>query len=192
MMRMMSVVCLTLLAIGVNAAEPQPVNLVFEDQLDNKPELASLRGKVAVLVFGDRKATDACREFGQALHIAFHPTAKGLSPSEAAKQPVIALSGAKVSPDVAVVPVATCGKVPSVVRTVIRAQIKKGAPDVPVWLDFEETMVKHFGQTSGEVNVAVFDTKGRYRHVANGTLDAKKQSQLLQLIQDLRVEATRP
>jgi hypothetical protein len=177
------------MASHVPAAEPQPLNFTFEDQFDNKPELSSLRGKVAVLVYGDRKGMEACREFGQALHVAFHPTAKGLKPSEAAKQPVLTLTGAKSSPGVAVVPIATCGKVPNVVRTVIRAQVKKGAPDVPVWLDFDETMVKHFGQTSGEVNVAVFDAKGRYRHVVNGSLDTKKQTELMQLIQTLRVEA---
>ncbi len=188
-----AVVLVAAVACGQEPA-PKPVNFAFEDQFDGKPELSSLRGRVVVLVYGDRKGMETCRQLGEQLHTQFHPTAKGLKPAEAQKQPVLALPGLKpgqTSPELIVVPVACCGKVPGLVRTVIRSQVKANAPDVPVWLDFEDTMTQHFGLTKGEPNLAVFDANGVYRHAINGTPDAKKHQDLLQLLQNLRAEAVK-
>ncbi|MBN9118922.1 MAG: hypothetical protein J0I06_07145, partial [Planctomycetes bacterium] len=101
------------------APAPKAVELVLEDQFERKANLADLRGNVVILVFGDRKGTDACRTLGEQLHVCWHPTAKGLPPAKAQTAPVVPLDGLKpgqVSPNVIVVPVACCGKVPAAVR----------------------------------------------------------------------------
>ena len=97
------------------AAAPKAVELVMEDQFERKTDLADLRGNVVILVYGDRKGTDACRTLGEQLHVCWHPTAKGQLPAKAQAAPVVPLEGLKpgqVSPNVIVVPVACCGKVP--------------------------------------------------------------------------------
>src|SRR4030095_1173096 len=121
------------------APAPKPVELVLEDQFERKADLTDLRGNVVILVYGDRKGTDACRTLGEQLHVAWHPSAKDQPPAKAQQAPVVPLPDLKpgqVSPNVLVIPVACCGKVPSGIRGVIRGQIAKGAPDTVVWLDF--------------------------------------------------------
>ncbi len=190
-----SLVVLQLATTHLIAADPmaaKPVNLEFGDQFGNSPDLASQRGKVVVLVYGDRKGTDACKQLGERLHTSFHPTARGLKPADAQTQPVIALPNLKpgqVSPEVLVMPVACCGKVPGLVQTVIRNQIKSASPEVPVWLDFANTMTTAFGMTTGETNVVVFDTQGRYRVGYRGTMSQTQLQEMVQQIQNYRAEA---
>ncbi len=170
----------------------KPVTLVVEDQFARRQDLAAHRGDVVVLVYGDRQATDACKELGQRLHVLFHPTAAGKSPAEAHKAPVVALDGVpagKRSPDARILPVALVGNVPALVRDLIRGQIKKASPDVPVWLDFAGTMEKQFGLRAGEPNLVVFDAEGRLRLRVNGTPDQPTTDKLLQTVQNLRAEA---
>ncbi|MGL6097082.1 MAG: hypothetical protein ACRC7O_14960 [Fimbriiglobus sp.] len=168
-----------------------PAELNFEDQFGRKAELASLRGYVTVLVYGDRKGTDACREYGEQLHVLFHPTAKGLSPEKARQAAVVPLAGVpdgKPSPDVIVVPVA-CASAPAAIRGFIKSQIAKASPTVTVWLDFFGVMEEKFGLRSGDVNLAVFDAAGRLRLKINGTPDAAAGQKFVQVIQNLRAEA---
>ena len=179
-------------ARGTAPADPKPAALLFEDQFGRKAELASLRGHVAVLVYGDRRGTDDCRALGEQLHTLFHPTAKGLSPAKARSAPVAPLAGVpagRPSPDVIVVPVACAGKVPGVVRDMIASSVKKASPDVPVWLDFTGAMQDGYGLEAGQPNVAVFDAAGRPRLTVKGTPDAAAGDRLVQLIQNLRAEA---
>ncbi|HEY3789272.1 MAG TPA: hypothetical protein VGL71_10470, partial [Urbifossiella sp.] len=128
-------------------ADPQPVALVMENQFEKKADLADHRGAVVILVYGDRKGTEACRKLGEQLHVAWHPAAAGQTPAKAQAAPVAALAGLRsgqASPDVRVIPVACCGKAPAPVRGIIRIQITKGSPDVPVWLDFTDAMKTYF------------------------------------------------
>lgn len=173
---------------------PKAVELVLEDQFERKADLASLRGNVVVLVFGDRKGTDACRALGEQLHVCWHPTAKGQPPAKAQAAPVVPLDGLKpgqVAPNVIVVPVACCGKVPAAVRPAIRAGVAKGSPDVVVWLDYAETMKGLFGLAAGETNVAIIDANGAARMKFNGTIDQPNMDALVKTVQGLRAEATR-
>ena len=94
---------------------PQAVNLVLEDQFDRKADLAALRGQVVILVYGDKKASDMCRQIGESLHVCWHPEAKGQPPAKAQSAPVVPLDNlqpGQTSTNVVVVPVACCGKVP--------------------------------------------------------------------------------
>ena len=165
---------------------------MLEDQFDRKADLAELRGSVVVIVYGDRKATDACRTLGESLFVHWHPDAKGQPPAKAQAAPVVGLDGlppGQAAPDVRVIPVACCGKVPGPIRGVIRGQIAKGAPDVPVWLDFADTMKTTFGLTAGEPNLVVFDAAGRPRGKVNGTPDAATLESVVRTVQQLRAEA---
>ena len=169
-----------------------PVALVLEDQFDRKTDLADLRGAVVVLVYGDRKGTDACRTLGEQLHVAWHPAAKDQPPAKAQQAPVVPLPDLKpgqVSPNVLVIPVASCGKVPGGIRGVIRGQIAKGAPETVVWLDFADAMKAMFGLTAGEPNLAVFDASGRLRMKINGAPDQAATEKLMRGVQALRQEA---
>lgn len=179
-------------AAYAQTADEKPVELGLEDQFGRKQDIAALRGAVVVLVYGDRRATDGCRELGERLHVAFHPSAAGQSPGKARTAPVSQLAGVapgKVSPDVFVVPVAAVGGVPAVVREFVRSQVKKAAPETPVWLDFEGAMEKAYGLRAGEPNVAVFDGEGRLRLKVAGAPDAAASAKLLQTLQNLRAEA---
>lgn len=176
------------------APAPKPTELVLEDQFERKADLADLRGNVVILVFGDRKGTDVCRALGEQLHVCWHPSAKGLPPAKAQAAPVVPLAGLKpgqVAPNVIVVPVACCGKVPPAVRPAIRNGVAKGSPDVVVWLDYADTMKTMFGLSAGETNVAVIDAAGVARLRVNGALDQAKMDELVKSVQALRAEAAK-
>ena len=169
-----------------------PVSLMLTDQFERTADLTDYRGSVVVLVYGDRKGTAACRALGEQLHVCWHPDAKGQPPAKARTAPVAELTGLQPgqgSPEVRVIPVACCGKVPGPVRGAIRCQIAKGSPEVPVWLDFNETMKASFGQSVGEPNIVVFDATGRLRARINGTPDQGGLDQLVRAVQGLRYEA---
>jgi hypothetical protein len=178
-------------------AQPVPakdVALMMEDQFDRKTDLADLRGNVVLLVYGDRKGTDACRALGEQLHTCWHPTAKGQTPEKARAAPVVPLEGLKpgqASPNVLVVPVACCGKVPAAIRSTINKQIAKASPDVVVWMDYADAMKTAFGLTPGEPNVAVIDAAGRVRAKYNGTIDQANMDALVKVVQELRAEAAK-
>jgi hypothetical protein len=153
-----------LFALAGAAVAQEPTQLALEDQFDRKVDLGAYRGSVVVLVYGDRRGTDACKALGERLHVCWHPDAKGQPPARAQAAPVVGLDGlppGKAAPDVRVIPVACCGKVPGPIRGVIRTQIAKGAPDVPVWLDFADAMKANFGLTPGEPNLVVIDAADR-------------------------------
>ncbi len=176
------------------AAIPQPTALVLEDQFDRKADLSDLKGQVVILVYGDRKATDLCRAVGESLHICWHPDAKGQPAKKAQAAAVVPLENLKAgqqSPNVLIVPVACCGKVPGPIRGPIRSQFAKNISDSVVWLDFSDTLKTMFGQTVGEPNLVVFDATGRLRMKINGTPDQAVMDRLTTTVQNLRYEAVK-
>jgi hypothetical protein len=175
-------------------AMPKPAELVLEDQFDRKADLADLRGQVVILVYGDRKANELCKTVGESLHVCWHPDAKGQPAAKAQAAPVVPLDNLKpgqASPNVVVVPVACCGKVPGAVRGPIRSQIAKAVPDSVVWLDFGDTLKGMYGQTAGEPNLVVFDAAGCFRMKLNGTPAQAAMDKLTKAVQDLRYEAVK-
>jgi hypothetical protein len=166
--------------------------VALEDQFERLNDLKSYRGSVVALIYGDKDSAAANQQLGELIHVRFHPTAKGKSPGEARRQPVIPVSGAPADakhPEVVAIPVACVGKVPNLVARVIRNQIRKGSPEVPVWLDFEETMKSQFPFKPGVPNVVVIDAQGRYRFAAAGHPTTEGTNRLLGTIEALRKEA---
>ncbi len=192
------VACLLMLLVGSFAlaqskdkAEPKVVELSLDDQFEKTKSVADYKGQVLVLVYGDRNGIEASRELGTKLHVLFHPTAEGKSPKDARKAAVDPLPGigkGKASPEVAVVPVACCGKVPGAIKALVRNSLQKDAADTPVWLDFGTLMADKFGVREGEPNVVVIDGEGKLRLKVNGTLDKEALQKVLQTTQNLRAE----
>lgn len=182
------------LATAQPPAAPKPAQLAFMDQFDRKADLADLRGQIVILVYGDRKANEMCKTVGESLHLCWHPSAKGQPAAKAQAAPVVPLDNLRpglTSPNVVVVPVACCGKVPGAIQKPIRAQFAKAVPDSVVWLDFADTLKVMYGQTAGQPNVVVFDTTGRMRMKHNGTPDQTAMDRLTKAVQDLRYEAVK-
>jgi hypothetical protein len=171
---------------------PSPAQLTLEDQFERTHDLADHAGDIVVLLYGDRQGMPANKELGEKLYVHYHPAAKGQASPQAAKAsvaPLPDLPEGKRSPDVKVVPVACFSKAGNVFKNVIRNQVKKNAPETPVWLDFEEKTKEQFGLTPGVPNLALIDAQGRVRHRSAGELDAKGYSRLLEAIDFLRKEA---
>ncbi len=180
------------IAIAQKPEATKPVDLSVEDQFEAKHSVADFKGKVVILVYGDRNGIEASRELGEKLHVAFHPTAKGLTPEKAKLAPVAALPGiaeGKVSPEVVVVPVACAGSVPGPIKTLIRRGLKKDAAETPVWIDFGTAMADKFAMKEGQPNIAVLDADGYLRLKVNGTPDKATYDKILQTTQNLRAEA---
>jgi hypothetical protein len=183
---------LLLTGIGFAADPPKVSDLAMEDQFEKANSVADHKGKVLILVYGDRDGIDASRELGSKLFVLFHPTADGKTAKEAKAAPVDPLPGVekgKPSPDVAVVPVACCGKVPGPIQGLIRGGLKKDAADTAVWLDFGTAMKDKFGMTAKEPNLVVIDAQGRLRLKVNGSPDKETMQKVLQTTQNLRAEA---
>jgi hypothetical protein len=176
---------------GAMPANAQP--LVMEDQWEQTRDLSPYRGDVVILLYGDRKGMAGSRSLGEKLHVEFHPAAAGLTPSQARKvavKPLAGLPAGQRSPDVHVVPVACIGTgVPNVIKTMIRNQVKKGSPDVAVWMDYEDAMKKRFGLRDGTPNLVVFDALGRPRFKVAGEPDEQQYARLVQVVESLRAEA---
>jgi len=143
----MNGVALILAASTVLGQAPAPVVVSMEDQFEHSRSTATLQGGVVVLLYGDRDGAVANQALGERLHVAFHPTARGLSPAKAWLAPVRPLPDLPVGapgPEVYTVAVACVGKVGPVIRAVVRASIRGASPDVPVWLDFGDQMKNQF------------------------------------------------
>jgi hypothetical protein len=173
-------------------AEPPKATLVLEDQFERKQDIAQFRGNVLVILYGDKDGMPANKGLGEKLHVHYHPAAKGLPTGQAAKAPVAPLTGipeGKPSPDVRVLPVACIGKVPDVVKGIIRSRVKKEAADSLVLLDFETKTKDQFGLKEGQPNLVIIDAQGRVRMKMSGEPDEKNYQQLIQAVDFLRKEA---
>jgi hypothetical protein len=173
-------------------AEPPKAVLILEDQFERKQDIAQFRGNVLVVLYGDKDGMPANKGLGEKLHVHYHPAAKGLPPAQAAKAPVVPLKGVpegKPSPDVRILPVACIGKVPEVVKGIIRGRVKKEASESMVLLDFETKMKDQFGLKEGQPNLVVIDAQGRVRMKMAGELTDDNYRQLIQSLDYLRKEA---
>lgn len=147
-------------------ADVKPVTFgtfALPDQFGKTHAVGGAGEGVAVLLYGDRAAAEASRDLGAALHVLFHPTAKGKPPAEAAKAPVRAVPGAattRKAPAVRVVAAASAPGVPGPIRSMIAFQLRRAAPDTPVWLDWKGDLARRFGLVPGKPNAVVISADG--------------------------------
>ena len=192
MMKFSAFAFVTLLFASAGFAQPPKAELELDDQFERKQDIAQFKGGVLVILYGDREGMPANKGLGEKLHVQYHPTAKGQTGAKSAKAPVIPVLDVKegtLSPDVRVLPVACIGKVPEVVKNIIRNRVKKEAPETLVLLDFETKMKDQFGLKEGVPNLVVIDAQGRVRMKSSGELDAANYAKLIQAIDFLRKEA---
>ena len=156
---------------GAQAQDPPAAQLDLQDQFDRPQSLMHHRGHVVVLLYGDRTGLAAGRGLGEKLGAQFRP------------------DGGQTARDVHVIPVLCLGKLAGPLRNVIKNQVRKGSPDVPVWLDFENKTKAQFGLAADVPNVAVVDAAGRVRYRVAGQLDSAGYDRLVQVVAALRKEA---
>ncbi|WP_171186885.1 hypothetical protein, partial [Alienimonas chondri] len=84
-------------AAGEEPNTVEPVTFAaftLQDQFRANHTVGGPSKGVAVMLYGDRDAAEACGTLGAALHVAFHPSADGKTPVEAAEAPVRPVPGA--------------------------------------------------------------------------------------------------
>ncbi|MEZ6140686.1 MAG: hypothetical protein R3B84_08965 [Zavarzinella sp.] len=181
-----------LISTALGQTTPPKVELKLADQFDQPHDIADFKGKVVILIYGDRHAVDENSKLGNQLYVYYHPDAKDKPPAEAKNAPVIGLAGVPATtpvPDVRVIPVACTGKVPELVLTFVKREVKKQSPDVPVWIDSQELMQTKFGLRDKEPNMVIIDTQGRLRLKIAGTPDKDSMQKLVDVVDRIRREA---
>lgn len=118
------------------------IDLVLEDQSGRRRATADLRGRVAVLVHGDRGCADEARRFG----VAVNALVQGTAP---------------VAPGPIVIPVASIPGVPVILRGTVRAAVKAAAGEFVVWLDFWGRVRDRFDLATGTPAAIILDATGR-------------------------------
>ncbi|MFN4259458.1 MAG: hypothetical protein ACK4RK_09165 [Gemmataceae bacterium] len=168
------------------------VPLFMEDQYRGLHSLAEMEGDVVVILYAYPERVQECCLLAKRVYLNYHPDVLRLPPEQAKAAPVRPLPcvppGAR-SPDVRAIVVAVIGKVTPPFRGPFRRQMNRLSPDMPVWLDYSDTMRLHFGIQPYMPNLVVFDTFGRLRYKSNGSLFEPQFEDLLKAIDTLRAEA---
>ena len=143
--------------VAAKAFEP----FSLPDQFGAAHAVGGRAGAVLVILYGDRKAAEASRELGAALHVRFHPAAAGKNAKAAAGVPARPVPGfPDASVPVRIVPAACAAGVPRPVRSAVAFQLRRAAPDTPVWLDWERQFESRFGVSPGVPNAVVVAPNG--------------------------------
>lgn len=125
------------------------IDLVLEDQTGRRRATADLRGRVAVLVHGDRGCADEARRFGVSVNALINGTSPhGHSPL--------------------VIPVASIPGVPVILRGTVRAAVKAAAGEFVVWLDFWGRVRDRFDLATGIPAAIILDATGRLECLRRG------------------------
>jgi hypothetical protein len=155
------VLAAALAAVLCTAARAEPPAalppVAFQDQDGRVLELASLRGRVVVVVYGDRHGVERHVAWGRKLDADLR--ARGVyqpsDPPEARAVQILA--------------VAQMGGIPAAFRDVLRAfirpHVEKG---YSLWLDWENVLSAAFGGRAEQSTVLVADRAGRVQTVVSG------------------------
>jgi hypothetical protein len=124
--------------------------LVLQDQESRRLELAELRGRVVVIVYGTRARVDDHIAWGRRLERAL--VARG----------AYAAAQAHEHRPVRILALAQMGGVPSPFRGLIRTALRPHVPeDFSLWLDWDDRMSALFGARGPQSSVVVADRAGR-------------------------------
>ena len=115
-------------------------------------------------LYGDREAAEASRDLGAALHVLFHPSAKGKPPADAADAPVRPVPGAAGELRR---PAGAGGRRGERPRRAGAdppgdrlSNSARAAPHTPVLLDWDGDLGRRFGLVAGEPNAVVISADG--------------------------------
>ena len=149
---------LTLAAAASGAEPPSRLPpLSFEDQEGHTVDLAGLRGRVVVIVYGTRDGLEQHTEWGRRLHEAM--VAQGMYRADDAveERPVRILALAQM------------GGIPTAFRTMIRTVLRAKVPaGFALYLDWDDRMSDLFGPQRKLSTVVVSDRDGGVRQVKVG------------------------
>ena len=144
-------------ASGAGAAPLRLPAAVFQDQEGRVLDLASLRGRVAVIVYGGRTGLDRHVAWGRRLDAELRARGVYRQDEPPAARPVWILA------------VAQMGGIPGAFREMLRAFIR---PHVEaghsLWLDWDNVLSTAFGGRDGDSTVLVADREGEVQLVAGG------------------------
>jgi hypothetical protein len=152
---------LLLLGVGValaGQAAPEALpDLTLQDQESRTLQLASLRGRVVVVVYGGRAGVDEHTAWGKRLD------------EELRRRGIFRREDPESGRPVRILAVAEMGGIPDafrgLIRTAIRPNVEKG---YSLWLDWEDRLSRLFGNHEPHSTVLVADRDGVVRLVTGG------------------------
>jgi hypothetical protein len=162
------------LAAPAAASAPRLPPAVFQDQDGRVLDLASVLGRVAVIVYGGRAGVE--RHIGWGRRLAVELRARGLYRDDdpPATRPVWILA------------IAQMGGIPTMFRELLRAAIR---PHVEaghsLWLDWDDVLSTRFGRRDGESTVIVVDPGGAVRLVTAGPPEGEPFRAVLEALRRL-------
>ena len=124
------------------------MELALEDHFGASRSLVELTGRVAVLVYAERRGASAALRLGRSLHERF--------------------TAATGDPAVSVIPVACLAEVPRLFHGMARSLLRRESPHVVVWIDFHGALQRAVGLKANVANVAIVDRHGRLDGVHAG------------------------
>jgi hypothetical protein len=154
MFRLGVLVGLLAVAIHVSAGTASLPALGLQDQEGRHLNLADLRGRIVVIVYGTRDRVDDHIAWGRRLEQALvaRGTYAATDPPEARTVRILAL--------------AQMGGIPSGFRPLIRTVVRQHTPaDFSLWLDWDDRMSAEFGAGGAQSSVVVADRASLVRLV---------------------------
>ena len=164
------------MAAGGGRAEAPAVlpPLSFEDQAGQMLQLASLRGRVVVIVYGARSGLDHHTEWGRRLHQAM------------IDRGVYRADDLPAHRQVQILALAQMGGIPSAFRPVIQRVVRGHVPSgFSLYLDWEDRMSALFGAHPTLSTVVVGDRDGAVRQVTVGIARDDALRLVLEMIRQL-------
>ncbi len=158
-------------ASGAPAALP---DVTFQDPEGRTLQLAALRGRVAVIVYGGRAGVDEHTAWGKRLDAELRQRGVYRAEDPDAQRPVRILA------------VAEMGGIPETFRPLIRAAVRPSVEKgYSLWLDWEDRMTRAFGAHEPHSTVLVANPDGAVLLVVGGPPTGVPLQSVLDLLREL-------
>jgi len=170
------VAVLALMAAVSGASVPSRLPpLEFEDQEGRRLAFRSLRGGVAVIVYGGRDAMDDSITWGTRLD------------AELRAQGAYTLDTPDAARPVRILALAQMGGIPDAFRGLLRGALKQRTPaGFSLWLDWEDRLATIFGAHRTLPTVVVADRESDVRLVTTGRPEGAAWDTVADLVRHLR------
>lgn len=165
-----------LLAIAIHASGAPTTlpALSLQDQESRHLDLGDLRGRVVVIVYGNRARVDDHTAWGRRLELALIAHGAYRATDALEQRPVRILALAQM------------GGIPSSFRPVIRSVVRRHTPaDFSLWLDWDDRMSLLFGADGARSSVVVADREGRVRLVTTGSSSDAAVARVVEVVLEL-------